>query len=246
MASWTKAEIRSWGKNNRPAPGALLPDLFSDEKMAAWQQSILLSVFQKTEVATRKALLGQVRIEKARVLSEQSARSGGITPLLITLVDGRRDEALSTVQANSTIVLDWNYLPEIARRTYDALVERSPRLTGKYIAGLLTFIDQEPGDLSLITTDTEQIQIVASVDYARRLEIGKDRSGQPWVKEVAPHIVEETAIIAQRKFGKLAKVSFNYVELSNAYQIKTPTGWRRRRGVLETEVHYPAIFIVPV
>jgi hypothetical protein len=219
--------------------------LFPPGKLKAWQQSILTDVSNKTDAAARAALRRQAAIEKARVLAEQTARSGGIEPLLRQLVDGKEDKTLATVRANSIIVLDWTYTPEVARRTYAALIDRSPKESGDYVRGLLIFVDEEPAGFDAITLNTREVRFVASVDYARRLEVGHDASGQPWVKQVAPHIVEETAIVANRKFGNLARITYNYVDLVPAYQLKNPANWRRRHARLDTEVHYPAIFIVP-
>jgi hypothetical protein len=98
------------------------------------------------------------------------------------------------------------------------------------------------------------------VPYARRLEVGKDLKGRPWVKQVAPHIVEATAIVGKRKFGDLANVSYSYVDLTGAWGLSpagmTPRHFERGRwrygktprtrfGMLETHVRYPAILITP-
>lgn len=243
--SWSAREIRSWGKRNRPVSEIGTPGLFSAEKLAGFQSDIIAGLFGQAEKQMIAAMKKQARAEKERVLATQRQRSGGIEPLLAQFVDGREDPSLQTVQADSTIVLQWHYLPEVAKRTFIALVERSPRESGDYIEGLITFLDGVPNSLDAITINTQEVQIVASVAYARRLEVGKDAHGEPWVKQVAPHIVEETAIVAKRKFGELAKVTYNYVELQNAYQLKNPANWRRRHGVLNTEVQYPAIIIVP-
>jgi hypothetical protein len=259
-ASWSGREIVSWRKEGRPVPGAGLPTLFSAEQIDVWERNIVTGILDLADDAAIEALQEQTIAARQEVVTRESARSGGIAPLGTQVIDGVRDAPLSAIQPDSVIVLIWNYLPEVATRTYEALVQRSPRDTGRYIEGLLVFIDSEPGDPRAITNDTRQVQIVASVPYARRLEVGKDERGRPWVKQVAPHIVEETAIVAKRKFGDLANVTYMYADLSNAWALSqqgmiprhfeggtwryghTP---RTRRGLLETHVRYPAILIVP-
>jgi hypothetical protein len=241
-------------------PGAGLPTLFSAEQIDAWERNIVTGILDLSDDAAVEAMQEQTIAARQEVVTRESARSGGIAPLGTQVIDGVRDAPLSAIHPDSVIVLLWNYLPEVATRTYEALVQRSPRLTGRYIEGLLVFIDGQPSELSAITNDTRQVQIVASVPYARRLEVGKDLEGQPWVKQVAPHIVEETAIVAKRKFGDLASVTYSYVDLSNAWVLSQQgmiprhfeSGrWRHghtprtRRGVVETQVRYPAILIVP-
>lgn len=258
--SWSAAAIRSWQSHGRPSVNASLPGLYTADKLNGFVTQLATSLFESVETDLREAIIQQVDIERRRVLSEQTGRAGGIAPLLRVVVDNKADPTLASVEANSRVVLAWNYMPEVGIKTYQALVERSPKQTGDYIAGLLTFIDGEPAGLNTITFDTQEVRIVASVPYARRLEIGKDKLGKPFVKQVAPHIVEETTYVARRIYGDLALFAYQYVELTGAFALsakgqmprhfengkwrygRTP---RTRQGQLETDVRYPAILITP-
>lgn len=261
--AWSASAIRSWKSSGvRPAANAALPGLYTADKLNAFVTQLGTQLFEGVETDLRTAIINQVDIQKQRVLSEQTGRSGGIAPLLRLVVDNKADPTLASVEANSRVVLAWSYMPEVAIKTYDALVARSPKQSGKYIEGLLRFVDAEPVEdfRTAITFDTTEVRIVASVDYARKLEIGKDKRGQPWVKQVAPHIVEETTYVARSIFGELALFAYQYVELTGAFQLSRKGqfprhfengAWRQgrtprtRHGQLETEVRYPAILITP-
>jgi hypothetical protein len=265
--SYSAREILSWSKNGRPVPGATSPDLFSADQLDAFQRSLNVDTREMAEDLAIQALQQQIVQAKQEVIIRESARSGGVAPIPTVVIDGMRDAPLSAVKPDSLILIDWNYLPEVAVRTWDALQQRSPKREGNYIAGLLTYIDSAPvnsGPISLmssITTETKEVSFVASVPYARRLEVGKDSQGRPWVKVVAPHIVEETAIVARRLFSDLAIISYQYVDLSNPFQLskagmharhfeggkwRVSSTPRTRRGQLETTVRYPSILIRPL
>jgi hypothetical protein len=201
-SSWTSRAIRSWQSGGRPSDAGV-PGLFSADAFA-FQRDLVVNTLDLAAEAPIGALTEAVTEARQEILAAETACSGGIAPLGRQVVDGAPDAPLSAIQPDSQIVILWNYLPEVARRTYEALVQRSPRLGGLYIQGLLKLIDGQPGDFAEINYDTEQVMFVATVPFARRLEVGKTKSGAPFVHQVAPHIVKETAVIAKQKFGDLA------------------------------------------
>lgn len=191
------------------------------------------------------ALLARVAAaERDRVLIQQTGRSG-LAPQFRQVVDGAEGTPLSAVRPDGVIVFAWTYLAEVVRDTYDALVKRAPRDSGAYIAGLIILVDGREAGLDAIIAKTREVRIVASVPYARRLEVGKRRSGGPFVVQVPSHIVEETAIVARRLAGDLASISFNYVDLTDGYTLRRASRHRRRLGRTHRDVRYPAILITP-
>ncbi|MGE4043584.1 MAG: hypothetical protein AB7F35_01930 [Acetobacteraceae bacterium] len=191
------------------------------------------------------ALLARVATaERDRVLTQQRARSG-LMPHYRQIVDGKEGTPLTAVNPDGVIVFAWQYLAEIVRDTHEALVRRSPRGSGAYIAGLIILVDGQEAGIEAIDADTRAVHIVASVPYARRLEVGKRKAGGSFVLQVRSHIVEETAIVARRLAGNLASFAFTYVDLSDAYALRRRSGHRRRAGRMQTDVRYPAILITP-
>jgi len=259
--SYSAREVLSWQKAGRPVPGAQVPFLFSQDQLDALANDITINARGLAEDAVVEALQQQTITELREVSAKESARAGGIPPIPTLVIDGVEGAPLTSIKPNSQIVILWNYMPEVCFKTYLALSQRAPRREGKYIEGLLIYIDRQPGELSAITANTQEVRFVASVPYARRLEVGKDSEGRPWVKVVAPHIVEETAIVAKRMFADLALISYEYVDLENPWQLskagmharhfeggkwRVSSTPRTRRGQLETTVRYPAILIRPL
>lgn len=174
------------------------------------------------------------------------------------IVDGVNDAPLTAVRPDGQIVFAWQYLREVAEDTYHALVNRAPRDSGAYRAGIIVLIDGAGAGngWDSIDINTRRVQIVASVPYARRLEIGKTKTGRPWIVQVRPNIVSETATSAKKLWADVAAVYFNYVDLTDAPLLKNPKGWRKsgfrafkRHGigtpVIHKNVKYPAIIIEP-
>ena len=190
------------------------------------------------------ALLARVAAgERDRVLAEQGGRSG-LVPLYRQIVDGVEGAPLTNVKPAGVIVFAWQYLAEVVRDTYDALIKRSPRDSGAYIAGLILLVDGQETGLEKIGANTREVRIVASVPYARRLEVGKRKGGGSFVLQVPSHIVEETAIVARRLVGQIASFDFSYSNLSDVYTLRRSSS-RRRRGHASAEVRYPTIVIRP-
>lgn len=259
--SFSAREVISWSKGGRPVPGATVPDLFSQDQLDAFQRNIVVGTKEMAEEVAIDALRTQVGENILRVMGTERARSGGIAPIPTVVIDGKQDAPLTDIKPNSLIVILWNYMPEVAAKTFIALQQRSPRRSGRYVEGLLTYVDGEPSGLQAITRNTKEVRFVASVPYARRLEVGKDNEGRSFVKVVAPHIVEETAMVARRMFADLASITYDYVDLANPHNL-TPGGMHRRhfekgkwrtestprtkRGQLESHVQYPAILIRPL
>ncbi|MEI9804104.1 MAG: hypothetical protein WDN48_06070 [Pseudolabrys sp.] len=65
----------------------------------------------------------------------------------------------------------------------------------------------------------EQYIFINTVPYARRIEIGKTKSGRDFVVSVPNRIYERTAQDAKARFNNIAKIQFNYLELEGSYRI---------------------------
>lgn len=217
--------------------------------------SIEVNVKNLSEADSKKALVMTAVHERERVINLTKKRSG-FEPLYRQIVDGREGAPLEAVKPNGKIIFAWQYAVEVATDTLSALVNRSPYDEGHYISGLIVLLDGKEGLLSQVNVSTKLIQIVASVPYARRLEVGKRDDGSPFVLQVKPHIVEETAIVARKLYNKLAEITFGYMDLTDAYRLG-PMGRRKRHlrknGTWytsptlrkETHVRYPVISIRP-
>lgn len=226
--------------------------MFTAEKLGGFIRTLEVASLS-LPAAQGKAAIQRVAIaERDRVLAEQKARSG-LAPTYRQIVDGVLGAPLDAAEATSTVVFVWQYHLEVVRDTLQALISRSPVLSGNYVRSIILLVDGTQAELGPngeiegagIGAETREVVIVATADYARRLEVGKRKDGSPVVRQVAPHIVEETAIVARRLFGTVATITFAYVEISNPYVLKRASSHRRVRGRLVTEMTYPAIRISP-
>lgn len=213
---------------------------------------------QATDDLSRKALVATARQVNASILREQTARAG-IAPSVEAYANTPGNANLDSVKLPGPIVHLYDYRPEIAKVGLEALRAASPRQSGAYQNNhrvLLNGNEVEALPASLKATD--EIILVNPVPYARRIEIGKTKSGRDFVLQVPNRIYER---VAKTKLSPLyrnvASVSFGYIELGGAYTIKGGLGshyvvglngkgrkrLRKRRQKKGEAVRAPAIFI---
>ncbi len=225
--------------------------MFDADALHGFVNTLTVQTATMNAQTARAALVATAEAARDRVLHGSPKPSG-----YRQIVDGVAGAPLVAVRPDGVIVFAWQYLRLVAEDTREALVRRSPRDTGAYIDSILFLVDGQQADAEAITGETKEVHIVPGVPYARRLEVGKRKDGQPFVQQVAPHIVQETATVAKRLYDDLADIRFTYVDLNDAYYIRSPAGWRKRgfkefakhgtgRPIVEKFVRYPAILITP-
>lgn len=202
----------------------------------------------------RQALVATAHAEERRVIREQRARSGGIAPTLTRIVDGKRGAAYESVKENGLIILQWKYLREIAAVAMSRLKARAPEVRGEYKRSLRLFVGDAEGSLTAagLPAAAQRITIVATAPYSRRLEVGKDKDGGPFVVQVAPHIVQETATLLARDYRGVANVRFVYEDIEGPAAQRARAARTRaaakadRRAARKQEVamRFPAIRVV--
>lgn len=211
-----------------------------------------IAVTQKE--GARLAHAATARSEEARVIREQTARSGGIAPTLTRIVDGKRGAAYDSVREGGVIILQWRYLREIAAVAMARLKARAPERSGDYKRGLMLFAGDAEATLSAtgIPATAQRLTVVATVPYARRLELGKSKDGGPFVVQVAPHIVAETAALLAKDYAGVANIRFGFEDVEGpaagrARAARTRATDRAGRGAAraqEVALRYPAIRVV--
>jgi hypothetical protein len=217
--------------------------MFTGDALRGFVNTLTVSTKGLTDAAAVQAIVAAATLARDEVIASQGARSG-LKPSYRQVVDNVEGAPLESVTPDGYVMFAWGYLAEVVRDTYEALVMRSPKREGGYVAGIIMLVDGVEADLEAITADTQEVAIVASADYARKLEVGWKAYG-PVLVQVGQHYVEETKTVSQRLYGDLANFKFNYVDLPNAWHIKNPMGHRRRGGFIEEYVRYPAIIITP-
>lgn len=214
--------------------------MFDGANFKGFVQNLTVNVSGLTDDAAVAALVRTATDAKARVL--------GGTPKPTSyrqIVDGIENAPLPAVRPDGVIVFTWQYIGEIVQDIYEALVARSPVVSGRYIHGIEVVADGARVEPDADLNGVKQVIIVATAPYSRKLEVHLRKNGQPFVIQVPPHIVEDTRDAAVRQYGAVADIQFNYVQIDDPYILRTTASHRRRHGRTVTEMEYPAIIIEP-
>lgn len=221
--------------------------MFDRRAVDAFTRELTVASRDLTERQAREALHDTARRERARVIGEQSTRAGGIAPTSEVIVDGHRRARIEEAEARSTIVIEYEYLREAVVEILRALAARSPQRSGRYLRSFMVIVDgQRTADYEDVKHNSREIVIVNTTPYSRRLEVGKRKDGRPFVIQVRPKIIEQTAMAASRRFGNIARVRPTYVTADQypdlpAYVVGVERG--RRRKLVREPMRYPAIRI---
>jgi hypothetical protein len=201
-------------------------------QLAAMTQTLQVTVPAKNAAAAKALLAQTAQQEKARVIAQQTAR-GGIAPTLSQIVDQVRGAPLSAVRPDGTILLEWGYVREVALVAIAALRQAGPRVTGEWANSLVVLADDAQVAPEAIPHAARWVHVGATVPYARRLEIGRTRRGDPFVLDDDDYrLIERTAMRMKSRYARVAAIKFTYLQLQ---------GGRTRAEKLD--LRYPAIEI---
>lgn len=214
--------------------------MFDGTTFKGFVNNLTVNTIGLTDEAAVAALVRTAETAKARVLGGQPKPSG-----YRQIVDGADGAPLAVVKPNGVIIFSWQYLGHVVQDIYEALVARSPVVSGRYIASIEVVIDGAAGTIDDDMSNAKEVMLIATAPYSRRLEVGNRKDGSPFVIQVPQHIVEDTRDMAVKLYSTLAAIEFNYVDISNPYQLRTTTSHRRRHGRTITHLEYPAIIITP-
>lgn len=206
----------------------------------AMQETLRVAVPRANAEAARELLADAAQRERARVIAEQSGRAG-IAPTGETVVDGVRGGEPERVRPDGYILLEWGYVREVALVALVALRQAGPRVEGIWADSLAILADGAEVEPRAIPHDAREIHIVATTPYARRIEIGRTKRGDPFVLDDSDYrLIERTARRIAPLYRQIATVRFAYVDLADAYSLSNRTARTGRRG---GQVRYPAMRI---
>ncbi|MFV3129263.1 hypothetical protein [Niveispirillum sp. KHB5.9] len=226
------------GRSVRPAKAAKLARLPSSPMPAASARQALAS-FEKT-ISLALGSLQPPEVQKVHavvardVLARHLATVKDNPPAVTTIVDGRRDALEDAVKPYGLIRYEFSYPSMIREAAAFALKEvrrLSPRQSGKYRDAWFVMADGAPvSGPDAIPPTAKRVVVTNDEPYSRRLEVGKDAAGLPFVVKVPPLFTERAAVATRRRHGQRVTVSYSFVRLQ---------GGKARRG----ELTYPAIII---
>jgi hypothetical protein len=177
---------------------------------------------RNAKAASSEALAKAAHHTQRRIVDQQRGRYG-VDPGVVSAVDGERGREFEEVKPDGVIWLGFDYRREAIAFAFDAHFDRSPVDSGDYALSTFCSVDGVSFPPRAVPpqeaiTDATEIVITSPVPYARRLEVGLDKTGAAFVKQVEPHIFESVAATVRRKYGKVMKVEFGYVDLPNVRQ----------------------------
>lgn len=142
-----------------------------------------------------------------------------------TFVDGSESRNFAAVRPDGTIVAEWELGVELVRWIYDALQNKAPVLKGDYKKSITIFADESAVSSPEACSGAEQVVIMSTVPYARKLE---GVSGKKHMSSQAPDgVFQVIAAMAKKRFGNQAKISYTFRNLDG--MTSTLEGWATRR-----------------
>ncbi|MEH2476249.1 hypothetical protein V1281_002582 [Nitrobacteraceae bacterium AZCC 2161] len=136
---------------------------------------------------------------------------GRIPPRTVT-VNGSQGASLDSVRpSGGSIIVEWELISGVLVWISQMLRDRSPiGPSGKYRDSHTLFADDVEVPISGQIPTADEYVFLNPVPYARKIEMGKTKSGRAFVVSVPNHIYERTAKDANGKFGNIASIKFSY------------------------------------
>lgn len=189
--------------------------------LTAFRRRVTVDWPKRADEDARQKLVQVAAAGHARIMADQLARSG-MTPQFEVYANAPGNANLASVKLPGPIVYLYRYFAEVVEFALDELHKASPVQSGDYVRSHLLFVNgMEVARLPHRLSSDDVIMISNPVPYARRLEIGKTKSGRDFVLQVPNRIYERVAkqkVIP--KYRNVAKVTFQYVTLESAHTIK--------------------------
>ena len=185
----------------------------------------------KIERDSKALLIRTARTGHARIMAD--ARTKGFEPYWEAYANTPGNSRLESVVLPGPIVYNYRYLSDLIRFALDELRRQSPSQSGEYKRSHTVYVNDQPvGDSIPRTVNPgDRIYIANPVPYARRLEIGRTRSGRSFLIQVPNRIYERVTQMTNSQGKGRAKVSMRYVDLgAHALKKNQRTGMMTQRG----------------
>jgi hypothetical protein len=139
--------------------------------------------------------------------------SSGFEPQWEAYANRPGNTNLESVILPGPIVYRYRYLTEVIEVALTTLQRLSPVRSGLYAKSHTIYVHGQPVGRAPKQI-TEEVIISNPVPYARKIEVGKTRSGRPFVIQVPNRIYERTAKALRARYRKQAKVSYEYITVA--------------------------------
>ena len=208
-------------------------------KFRQFAERLTISSAGLTAQQTEALLEATAKREKTRVVTEQTARAG-IAPTTETIVDRVRGAPIEAAGPASTILIEFSYLREIAQWLIDWLAGKAGKLSGAYANSFKLLVNGAESPITAINHETREFVIINTKPYARRLEIGKTKTGRAFAIKQERFFVKSVIGHGQARFGNMVRMRHTLLPIQGGYRLKQAQGKRRDRQA-GAEMLYPAI-----
>lgn len=166
----------------------------------------------------------------------------GSEPPYEQFVDSRRGAPLESVNPDrGNIVFEFELVNDVLTWILAELVKRSPRGpaggAGTYREAHQVFADGIEIALGPDLPRAEEYSFTNTVIYARKLEIGRTKTGRDFLVSVPNRIYDRVSHEAARRFSNIAKIGYTFRALHGGAAVRG----RRGRGTLT--MRYPTITV---
>lgn len=236
----------------------------SAQALAALRHTVTVDWKNQTEEQAKRHLINTAKFGIAGILNEQTI-TVGVRPIATVYANRPGNPDLESVKLPGPIVALFDHRPAIVKMAMEALRTASPVDSGRYRDSHMILLNGvRVTSLPQSLKAADEIVITNPVPYARRIEIGKTKTGRDFVLQVPNRIYERVAKNKLLpKFRNVADVSFAYLTLTGAHVIQgglsshylTTVGSvgkglrqvrRKRRQAKGRAIQAPAIFIRPL
>lgn len=223
----------------------------------AFKRTVTVDWPKQANADAKKRLIDVARQGHVEILRRQG------NPSFEVYANRPGNSNIESVVLPGPIVYTYSNLRQLIDFALDALRKASPVKSGDYVRSHTLFVNGVsvaalPADLK----PSDEIMIVNPIPYARKLEIGKTKSGRDFLVSVPNKIYERVAKnMLIPRYRNVAKIEFAYVTVPDAYRYKANNAkrnWLANKGrwyvqprqhkdrVKGAVVQAPAIVISPL
>jgi hypothetical protein len=145
---------------------------------------------------------------------DQNRQVFGAVPPHDTFVDGRKGAPLESVKPDGVIVFQFELLTEAFEWIDDMLILHSPSKSGRYAKSHVFLADGREADPFRPPQGASEFVFINRQPYARKIERGQSPQAPEGVYDVV-------AILAQQRFGNMARIRFSYRTLISGSKART-------------------------
>lgn len=188
-----------------------------------------VSLVKKLSEQEQRRVAGKIARQDIEWAKQVNKQALGRVPPYHTTVDGRSNAPPESVRLDGgQVITEFELIGDLLVWIMATLIDRSPHLSGDYKRGHKLFADGKEIDSTVDPSPTvNEFVFLNVVPYARRLEVGKTKSGRDFLIQVPNRIYERTARDARSRFGNVASIKSVFREPLGGYRLKYDQPTRR-------------------